>query len=209
MKGYVTVEWSDLFKIFNGHWLSSMVENHLSVQQLWCSPYVGIRGGWTRYWLCLGGRSPEAYGSRVFVCVSAESFPELVLRVCWKLSTETCNASLTQYYLEMKLVDFGLVALLWSYGMIYVQLLTLTAVFHCPESVKEQAAYKGLLFNLVVPSLPQGRQWAKLNQDPGHRRYTGYFSQPSQRGLVLGTCPDGRWGPVPRSSNYWRHDSIA
>ena len=54
----------------------------------------------------------------------------------------------------MKLADFGLVALLWSYGGIYVQLLTLTAVYHCPESVKEQAAYKGLLFNLVVPSVP-------------------------------------------------------
>ena len=63
-----------------------------------------------------------------------------------------------QYYFEMKLVDFGLVALLWSYGVIYVRLLTLTAVFRCPESVEEQAAYKGLLFNLVVPSVPQGRQ---------------------------------------------------
>ena len=34
------------------------------------------------------------------------------------LSTEMCNANLMQYYLEMKMVDFGLVALLWSYGMI-------------------------------------------------------------------------------------------
>ena len=58
----------------------------------------------------------------------------------------------------MKLVDFGLVALLWSYGVIYVRLLTLTAVFRCPESVEEQPAYNGLLFNLVVPSGPQGRQ---------------------------------------------------
>ena len=58
----------------------------------------------------------------------------------------------------MKLADFGLVALLWCYGMIYVRLLTLTAVFHCPESIEEQAAYKGLLFNLVVPSVLQGRQ---------------------------------------------------
>ena len=63
-----------------------------------------------------------------------------------------------QCYLVMKLVDFGLVALLWSYGVIYVRLLPLTAVFRCPESVEEQAAYKGLLFNLVVPSVPQGRQ---------------------------------------------------
>ena len=58
----------------------------------------------------------------------------------------------------MKLVDFGLMAILWSYGVIYVQLLTLTAVFRCLESVKEQPAYNGLLFNLVVPSVPQGRQ---------------------------------------------------
>ena len=36
----------------------------------------------------------------------------------WKLRTETCNASLTQHYLEVKLVDFGLVALLSSYGVI-------------------------------------------------------------------------------------------
>ena len=56
-----------------------------------------------------------------------------------------------QYYLEMKLVDFGLVALLWSYGMIYVRLLTLMAVFRCPESVERvtEPAYNGLLFNLV------------------------------------------------------------
>ena len=114
----------------------------------------------------------------VYLCVSTESIPELVLHICWKLSAETCNASLTQYYLEMKLVDFGLMALLWSYGVIYVRLLTLTAVFRCPESVKEQAAYKGLLFNLVVPSVPQGRQWAKLNWDnPGCPRYTGYLPQ--------------------------------
>ena len=41
------------------------------------------------------------------------------LRDRWKLRPKTCNASLTQYYLEMKLVNFGLVALLLSYGMIY------------------------------------------------------------------------------------------
>ena len=72
------------------------------------------------YLLCLGGRSPEAYGGHhvcvcvcvcLCVCVSAESFPELILCIRWKLSTETCNASLTQYCLEMKLVDFRLVAL--------------------------------------------------------------------------------------------------
>ena len=48
----------------------------------------------------------------------------------------------------------------------------LTAVFRCPESVEEQPAYNGLVFNLVVPSVPhvQSRQWAKLNREnPGHR----------------------------------------
>ena len=73
-------------------------------------------------------------------------------------SAETYNASLTQYYLEMKLVDFGLVALLWSYGVNYIRLLTLTAIFRCPESIEEQPAYNGLLFSLVFPSVPQGRQ---------------------------------------------------
>ena len=44
------------------------------------------------------------------------------------------------------------------HGVIYIRLLTLTAVFCCPESVEEQAAYNGLLFNLVVPFVLQGRQ---------------------------------------------------
>ena len=117
----------------------------------------------------------------VCLCVCAcfrRKLPELVLRVRWKLSSKICNANLTQYYLEKKLVDFGLVALLWSYGMIYIRLLTLTAVFRCLESVEEQPAYNRLLFSLVVPSVPQGRQWAKLNQDnPGCRRYMGYSPQ--------------------------------
>ena len=86
-------------------------------------------------------QSPEAYGScRVFVCISAESFPELVLCVRRNLKKALKHAmqALTQYYLEMKLVDLGLVALLWSYGVIYVWLLTLTTVFCCLESVEEQ-----------------------------------------------------------------------
>ena len=94
----------------------------------------------------------------VCACVSAESFPELVLRICRKLSAETCNASLMQYYLEMKLVDFGLMALLWSYGVIYVRLLTLTAVFRCPESVEEQPAYNGLLSFQLGSSICTTRQ---------------------------------------------------
>ena len=39
-----------------------------------------------------------------------------------------------QYYLEMKLVNVGLMALLWSYGVIYIWLLTLTAVFFAVQS---------------------------------------------------------------------------
>ena len=76
----------------------------------------------------------------------------------------------------MKLVDFGLVALLLNCGVIYVG--HLDGYFCCPKSVKKQAAYNGLLFNLAVPSVPQGRQWdtCKLNLDkPGCRRYTGYL----------------------------------
>ena len=60
------------------------------------------------------------------------------------------------YYLEMKLADFGLVALLWRYGMIDVA--HLDDYFPCSESAEEQAAYNTLLFNLAVPSVPQGRQ---------------------------------------------------
>ena len=48
----------------------------------------------------------------------------------------------------MKKVDFGLKVLLWSYGVIYVRLLTLMVVFRCPESIEKQAVYKGLLFNI-------------------------------------------------------------
>ena len=103
--------------------------------------------------LCFGGRSPEAYDSRrvfvcafVFVCLcvclSAESFPELVLRIRWKLNAETCNASLIQYYLEMKLVDFGLVTLLWSYGVIYVRLLTWRLFFTVRKPSKSKLPTK-------------------------------------------------------------------
>ena len=93
-----------------------------------CQPvYVFIDSSLHPAWLCLGGWSPEAYSSRFFF---TESFPELILCVCWKkLSTVTCNASLTQYYLEMKLVDFGLMALLWSYSVIYIRLLTIDGRF--------------------------------------------------------------------------------
>ena len=63
------------------------------------------------YLLCLGGRSPG--GIRcvcvcVCVCVSVLVIPWdsclHFLRVCWKLRPETCNVSLKQYYLEMKLL---------------------------------------------------------------------------------------------------------
>ena len=58
----------------------------------------------------------------------------------------------------MKLVDFGLVTLLWSYGMIYVRLLTLTAVFRCPESSEEQIPHSRLLINMTVQSAQQFRR---------------------------------------------------
>ena len=47
--------------------------------------------------------------------------------------------------------------------------------FCCPESVEKQPDYNRLLFYLVVPSVPQGRQWAKLNRDnPGRWRYMSH-----------------------------------
>ena len=54
----------------------------------------------------------------VCVCVILWDSCSHFLHDRWKLKPKTCNASLTQYYLEMKLVNFGLVALLSSYGMI-------------------------------------------------------------------------------------------
>ena len=96
---------------------------------------------------------------------------------------------------------------LWNYGFPWYKFgcSPLMAIFRCPGSVEKQPAYNRLLFNLVVLSVPQGRQWAKLNRDnPGCRRYTTRLS--SQRDLVLGTCPDRRLEPVPCSSN-WRRGS--
>ena len=54
----------------------------------------------------------------VCVCVILRDSCSHFLRDHWKLRLETCNASLSQYYLEIKLMDFWLVALLSSYGMI-------------------------------------------------------------------------------------------
>ena len=54
----------------------------------------------------------------VCVCVILWDSCSHFLHDRWKLKPKTCNASLTQYYLEMKLVNFGLVALMSSYGMI-------------------------------------------------------------------------------------------
>ena len=60
-----------------------------------------------------------------------------------------CNASLTQYYLEMKFVDFGLVALLSNYGVICSPL----AVASNPESSEEQIPHNRLLINMTVQSV--------------------------------------------------------
>ena len=51
-------------------------------------------------------------------CVIPRDTCSHFLRDRWKLKSKTCNASLTQYYLEIKLVNFESVALLSSYGMI-------------------------------------------------------------------------------------------
>ena len=75
------------------------------------------------------------------------------LRDRWKLRPKTCNASLTQYYLEMKLVNFGLVALLLSYGMIYSPWRQLPAI---QSSAKSKSHTAGCLstgqFNLYNES---------------------------------------------------------
>ena len=62
-------------------------------------------------------------------------------------------ASLMQYYLELKLVDFGLVALfeLWH------DLLTSMAVASNPESSEEQVSHSRLLINMTVQSVQQIR----------------------------------------------------
>ena len=49
------------------------------------------------WWMEPGGIQQS---SCVCVCASAESFLQLVLCVCWKLSAETCNASFTQQLLS-------------------------------------------------------------------------------------------------------------
>ena len=58
-----------------------------------------------------------------------------------------------QYYLEMKLVSFGLVALfeLWH------DLLTSMAVASNPESSEEQVSHSRLLINMTVQSVQQIR----------------------------------------------------
>ena len=55
--------------------------------------------------------------SCVCVCHSAR-YCSHFLHHRWKLRTEMCNASLTQCYLEIELMNFGLETLLLSYGMI-------------------------------------------------------------------------------------------
>ena len=72
---------------------------------------------------------------------------------------------------------FWIGSIVWSF-----MLFTLNAVFPCPKSVKDQAAYNGLLVNLTVPSVLQGRQWNWGK--PWCQRYTGY-PQASQHDLLL------------------------
>ena len=65
-----------------------------------------------------------------------------------------CNASLTQCYLEIDLVNFGLKTIieLWH------DLLTLTAVSSSPESSEEQISHNRLLINMTVQSVQQIRR---------------------------------------------------
>ena len=103
------------------------------------------------------GRASEAYGSRR-VCLWVSKWVILrdtcshFFRDCWKLRPETCNASLT-HYLEMKLVDFGLVSLLLSYGMICSPQRLLPAI---QSPVKNKSLTSGCLstwqFNLYNKS---------------------------------------------------------
>ena len=64
------------------------------------------------------GEAPRHTVVVVSKCVIPRDSCSHFLRDCWKLRPRTCNASLTQYYLEIKLVNFGSVALLSSYGVI-------------------------------------------------------------------------------------------
>ena len=151
-----------------GQW--SMV---CAVNGLWCLDVISCI--LAACLLCLSGRSPEADGSCVCVCVcvcfcrklSRARSPRPLKIKRWNMQCKL-NAILSWN----KIGEFWIGALLWSDCVIYIWLLTLTAVFFCcPESVEEQPSYNRLLFNLVVPSLLQGRQRAKLNQDnPGRQR---------------------------------------
>ena len=70
-----------------------------------------------------------------------------------KLKAETCSASLIQYYLEIELVNCGLVFVveLWH------NLLAVTAVTSNPESSEEQILHNRLLINMTVQSVQQIR----------------------------------------------------
>ena len=85
------------------------------------------------------------YSSCMCVCVCVLVIPRdscsHFLHDRWKLRPETCNASLSQYYLKMKLVDFAwLVALLSSYGMICLSWQQLPAIQR--TNFQQLAAYQ-------------------------------------------------------------------
>ena len=109
---------------------------------------------------------PEAYGSRhVFVCV----FPQKAFQSSFSTSAE--NKHWNMQYKLTTILFWNEISGFWIGGFIVelwhdLRLVAhLDSFFRSLETVEEQAAYKGLLFNLVVPSVPQGRQWAKLNRD--------------------------------------------
>ena len=119
---------------------------------LWHPAYIHVHN------YALVGGAPEAYSSRhVFASewVILRDSCSHFLHDRWKLRPKTCNASLTQYCLEMKLVNFGLVhvALLSNYGMIYSPRWLLPAI---QSSAKNKSLTAGCLstgqFNLYNKS---------------------------------------------------------
>ena len=119
--------------------------------------------------LCFGGWSPpEAYGSHcVYVCVCewvchSTRYCSHFLRNRWTLRTEMCNASLTQCYLEIELVNFGLETLLSSYGVICSPWRLLPAV---QSPAKSKSLTTGLLINMTVQSVQQIRRRLEWNPE--------------------------------------------
>ena len=108
----------------------------------------------------------------------------------WKLRSEMCNASLTQYYLEMKLVNFGLVALLLSYGVICSSRRLLPAI---------QSPAKNKFFTAGCLSTWQFNLYNKSDGDLSEIQRTRL---PKLHSLSFAYLS------IPRTACNWRHDLI-